>query len=119
MAAYFVPRGAEDLRFQARIVGEGQVVHAVTDVANEVIVLLLPDEPEAGFAGSEGELAQEALGDEDPERPVHGGQADPGMRLPKPGVDPVHRGVDGVLLQEGEDDVPVLEGSRHGGPSPT
>jgi hypothetical protein len=83
-----------------------------------VVVLLLDvAEPFLGYA--ERELAQDALGDKDPQGPIDGRQADAGLPLPELAVDPVDCRVNGVLLEQPENQLTIQTGSRHALPFPS
>jgi hypothetical protein len=90
-------------------------VNVPTTVADEVVVVLLLDEAEPALGRAKRELAQDPLGDQHPQGAIDGGQADARLSLPERAVDPVDRGVNGVLLEQPEDGFTIEVGSRHGG----
>jgi hypothetical protein len=84
-----------------------------TTVADEVVVVLLLGVAEPALGRAKRELAQDPLGDQDPQGPIDGGQADAGFSLPERAVDPVDRRVNGVLLEQPENGLTIEMGSRH------
>jgi hypothetical protein len=100
------------LEFNPR--GKREVVDPVAGIADKVVVLLRLGEAETSLAGAEGQLAKDAFRHKGLEGTVHRGQAYAGVLSPEPDVKPVHGRVNGILLQERQDGLTVLEGSCHG-----
>jgi len=93
-----------DARLETRIHGFIEIEDALTDGAREVVVPADPGvEPDARPLM---DLGQEPEPGEEPEVPVHGGQAHVWQPAPDLGVDPVRGGVAVGRLEDGEDEPP-------------
>jgi hypothetical protein len=111
-----VSRGLGDGRLQADSLGTRKIVDLATGIADEVVVVLLLHEAETALAGTERELAEHPLGDQDPQGPIDGRETDAGLSPAELPVNPVDRRVGGVPTEERKDGVTVQAGSRHGPP---
>jgi hypothetical protein len=93
-----------DARLETRIHGFVEIEDALTSGAGEVMVPADPGiEPDARPLM---DLGQEPQAAEEPEVPVHGGQAHVGQSAPDLGVDPVGGGVAIGRPDHGEDEPP-------------